>query len=143
MLRNQNDVGAAGDPSIRRNPSCVAAHHLNHHYPVVRFSGRVQTIDRVSDDRYRGVKTKGEVGAADVVVNCFGNPYDAESMISPKIARSGERSLAADYDESRKLQLCPINFNPRERVAIFQRVCARGPEDGSASREDADHCLPR
>ena len=46
-LGHQDHVGAAGDAGVQRDPAGVAAHHLDHHDPLVRFRRRVQPVDRL------------------------------------------------------------------------------------------------
>src|SRR6187549_43520 len=73
MLRHEHDIRAAGDSAVCGNPARVTAHYLNDHYAVMRLSCRMQTIDRVSNDGDRGIKTESEICAVDVVVDGLWN----------------------------------------------------------------------
>ena len=69
LLGDEDDVGAAGEPGVRRDPARVPAHHLDDHHAVVALGGRVQAVDRVGRDLHRGVEAEREVGGREVVVD--------------------------------------------------------------------------
>ena len=77
---NQNDVGAAGDAGVQRNPAGIAAHHLDHHDALVRFRRRVQAIDRVGRKRDRGVEAETAGRAPDVVVDGLRHADDGDAL---------------------------------------------------------------
>ena len=61
---DQNDVGAAGDASRECDMPGIAAHHLQHHDPVVAGSGRLQVVQRLSRHLDRGIVTDCHLGIA-------------------------------------------------------------------------------
>src|SRR5713101_5472281 len=46
-LRNQDDVGAAGDTRLQRDPTRIASHDFHHHDAVVRLGRSVNLVHRV------------------------------------------------------------------------------------------------
>ena len=80
-LRNQNDVRAAGDAGVQRNPSGVAAHHFDHHDAMVRFGRGVQPIDGVGREVHRGVEPEAADGADDVVVDGLRHADDGNTLL--------------------------------------------------------------
>ena len=46
-LRNENDIGGARQPSVKRDPTGVAAHGFHHHDPLVGPGGGVEPVEAV------------------------------------------------------------------------------------------------
>ena len=80
-LRNQDDVGAAGDAGIEGNPARVAAHDLDDHDAVVRFGGRVQPVDGVGREADRGVEAERVRRFDDVVVDGLGDADERDAAL--------------------------------------------------------------
>ena len=68
-LRNQDDVGGAGEAAVQRDEPGVAAHHLHHDHAVVALGGGVQLVDRLDRRIDRRVEPERGDRAADVVVD--------------------------------------------------------------------------
>ena len=86
-LGDQDHVAAAGDPRVERDPAGVAAHHLDHHHPVVGLGRRVQAVDRLGRDLQRGVEAEGDVGGADVVVDRLRHPEHVDAVLGVQAVR--------------------------------------------------------
>ena len=97
-LRNQHDVGAAGQARVERDPARVAAHHFDDHHAVVRLRRRVQPIDRVGRERHRRIESERHRRLDDVVVDRLGHADDGHAALV-KLVGDGERAVAADDDE--------------------------------------------
>jgi hypothetical protein len=74
LLREQDRVGASGDPREERDPPGAPTHHLDQHEPVVALRGRVETVDRVGRDLNRRGEPDAGVGAGQIVVVVLGIP---------------------------------------------------------------------
>ena len=94
-FRNQNHVGASGDAGFERDPSTVAAHDLDHHDAVMRFTGSVDLVDGVGDGVQRGIESEGDFSGGKIVVDSFGYAHDLESL---------EKKIVADFFVSRRRQ---------------------------------------
>ena len=70
-FRNQNDVGAAGDSAVQRDPARVTAHHFQNHDAAVTRCGGVQTVARISDRGDGRIETERARGGFKIVVDCF------------------------------------------------------------------------
>src|SRR5215208_1111247 len=97
-LGHEDHVGAAGHPGVAGDPARGAPHHLDDDHPVVRFSGRVQAVDRVGRDLDRGLEAEREVGAGEVVVDRLRHADDVDAVLGQP-AGDAERVLAADRDQ--------------------------------------------
>ena len=141
-LGDQDHVGAAGQARMQRDPARAAAHHLDHHDPVMALGGRVQAVDRLGRDRQRRVEAKGLIGGAEIVVDRLRHA----DHLDPRFRQPGggaERVLAADRDQT-------VEAVARERlgddsgtVLALGRVRARAAEDRPAAREDPARGLDR
>ena len=69
VFGEQDDVGAAGEAGVRRDPARVTPHHLDDHHAVVTLRRGVQPVDRVGCDLHCGVEPEREVGGRQVVVD--------------------------------------------------------------------------
>ena len=90
----------------------------------------MQAVKRVGDNSYSGVKTDAELGHRQVVVDRLRHAHRRESSV---VQRGGDaqRVVAADADQG----VDPVVLKPADRhrnpVLHFERVGARGAEDGS------------
>ena len=136
-LGDEDDVGAAGDTRVQRDPAGVAPHHLAHHHPVVALGGRVQTVDGVGRDLHRGVEAERDVGRREVVVDRLGHADDATPSLA-ELRGDAERVLAADRDQ----RVDSVLGRPR-RASL--RVPARRPSSllyGIRARRAEDRAPP-
>ena len=140
-LGDEDDVGAAGDAAVGRDPARVAAHDLDDDDAVVRLRGRVQAVDRVGGDLHRGVEAEGDVGAGEVVVDRLGDA-DHRHAVGRQPARDAERVLAADRDQ--RVDAFALERLAHERGAVgavLVGVRARRAEDRAAAVQDARRVL--
>lgn len=71
-LGNQDDICAARDAGIQRDPANLVAHDLdNEHAPVTRRGG-VDVVDALGSDVDGARKAKRQLGAPGVVIDGFG-----------------------------------------------------------------------
>ena len=87
-LRDQDDVGAAADARVERDPARVAPHHLDDHDAVVRLGGRVEPVDRVGRERHGGVEPEAVGRADDVVVDRLRDADDRNAALV-EVVRDG------------------------------------------------------
>jgi len=66
----------------------------------VRLGRRVEAVDRFGGDREGGVKSKGAVGDADIVVNGLGDADDRNAQLD-EIQGAALRAVAPDRDQDR------------------------------------------
>ena len=79
-LRDQHDVGAAGDARGDGDVAGVAAHHLQHHDPLVAGAGRVQAVERLGGDGDGRRVADRPLGIGDVVVDGLGNADEGQAV---------------------------------------------------------------
>ena len=70
---DQNDVGAAGDAAISRDPAGIASHHFHHDHAIVRLGRRMHPVNGFGGHIHGGVEAEGEVGARQIIVNRLRN----------------------------------------------------------------------
>src|SRR2546423_5988365 len=96
---DQNDVRAAGNPPMQRDPPGVASHYFQNHDALMTGRGRVQRIDRIHYGCDRGIKTESHRRRFEVVVDRFGNA-DAIDAALLQLKGCCHRPVAADDNES-------------------------------------------
>lgn len=154
-LRDQNHIGPTRKPGVEGNPPGVATHELNDHHAVMGRCGGMHTVECFGRDMDSRLETEGDVGAIQIVVDCFGYADAVEAFIGDRL---GDRhgAVAADDDEC-------FDFSDFEMgdtdigevfiddVAVFvlaHRVSLGvgsvvGPEDGAAHGEDVGDIIDR
>jgi hypothetical protein len=97
-FRDQDDVGAAGEPAVECDPAGVTTHDLRHHHALVAFGRRVQPVERLGRRAHRRIEAERPLGAADVVVDRLGHAHHGEAL-APQLVRDLETAVAAYGDE--------------------------------------------
>ena len=115
-LRNQNDVRAAGDSAMERDPARVTSHHFENHHALVTGGGGVQAIERVCDARDRGIETERHRRGFEIVVDRLRNA-DAVDAGFLKLQRGRHRAVAADDDQG----LDPVLLQNMLRIGDHSR----------------------
>ena len=141
-FRNQNDVGAAGDAAVERDPSGMAPHDFDDDNAVVRFGGGVDAVDGAGGDVDRGIEAKGEVGAGEIVVDGLGDADHFDAVLM-EFGRDGKRVVAANRDQGIAAILFQSVGAALQAVVLFGRIGARSPQDGAASGQDATDAIER
>ncbi len=139
-LRNQDHVGAAGDPGGERDMAGIAAHHLEHHDAAVAGRGRLQPIERLGRDRDRGVEADRHLGQAEIVVDRLGNADQREIALAREPVEDPEAAVAADADhgiESERAHALDDLVGPIDQRAVRHRIgewvaFVGRPQDGAA-----------
>ncbi len=139
MLRDQDDVGAARDSAHHRDPSGVAAHHLDDHHAVVRLGGRVQPVNRLRTDEDCGVEAEGVVRPRKVVVDRLRHADDVKIVLFIQPGRHAERVLAADRDEGVEAVLLERAKDGFDTAVELVRIRPRRADDRAAARKDPGH----
>src|SRR5205814_2754362 len=146
-LRDQNNMRAARDTAVQRNPPRVASHDFEHHDAFVTSGGRMQTIERIHDRGDRGIKTERHRSGFQIVVNCLGNT-DAINPRFLKLKRRDHRTITADDDKGIDADLLQdlarisdhflIDGNPIADSHLCNEMTAiRRADDRAAARHDA------
>ena len=97
-LRDEDDVRAAGDAGVERDPAGVAAHHLQDHDAVVALGGGVQAVDGVRGHGHRGVEAERVVRGSQVVVDGLRHGHHGDAHVAEALGDL-ERAVAADGDD--------------------------------------------
>src|ERR1051325_4466077 len=98
---------------MQGDPAGVASHHFENHHAVVRFGGRMKTIERLCRDVERGDEAEGQLRTSQVVINSLGHADQREAE-PVKLRRDGERAFSAEDDQSVYAEA----FEIRERFAV-------------------------
>ena len=141
-LRDEHDVGAAGDARPEREPAGLVTHDLGDDDPMVAVRRAVQPVDRLGRDLERGREADRRVGLGDVVVDGLGQRDDVESGLD-EAKRVLLRAAATDAQEG--VEVVPL-VGPDDLVGHVDdatvdphpvRLVATRPEDRAADGQDA------
>ena len=72
-LGDENHIGAACETAVERDPSRMATHHFEHHYPLVAGGRRVEPIQCIPHTCDSRVEAKGHGGGFEIVINRLGD----------------------------------------------------------------------
>ena len=125
---------AGGQPGVQRDPSGVAAHHLDEHHPLMRLRGAVQPVDGLGGDLQRRVVAERDVGAVDVVVDGLRNADHRDVLLRQPVRRR-QRALAADRDQHVDAVVLQRLLDLVEAGAQLVGVDASGAQHGAALGE--------
>ena len=137
-------LAPAGDAGVGGDPPAVAAHHLDHHHPVVALGRRVQAVDGVGGDLHGGVEPERHVGADDVVVDRLRHADDRQPLLGVELAGDAQRPVAADHDERRRGRgRTIVRRHLVDAGRRVERAPPLGAEHRAAARQRAAHRLDR
>ena len=134
---------AAGQPGPDRDVTRVAAHHLDHHHPVVRLGGGVQPVDGVGGDVHRGVEPEAQLGARRCRCRSSWARRCTGSRRAAGLERRAQRAVAADDDEPVEPVSLDGAAHPLDAVVELVGLDPRGAEDGAAPGQDPAAGLDR
>jgi hypothetical protein len=72
-FRNQNDIGAACDAAMQRDPTGMASHHFDYHHSPVAGRGSVQSVERIHHHINGRIESERYRRRFKVVVDRFGD----------------------------------------------------------------------
>lgn len=98
-LRQEDDVGAAGDARVQRDVAGVAAHHLENHDAMVAGRRGLKAVEGVDRDVDGGGKADGGVGSGDVVVDGLGDADHGNAALPAQPVHDAHAAVAADDDQ--------------------------------------------
>ena len=138
---------------MQGDPAGVAAHHLEHHDPLVTGGGGVQPVEGVGGAGHGRIEAEGEGGAAEVVVDRLGHAHDRHAVLV-ELLGDGERAVAADADQPPDAELPQRVGRLGEQIGIDahplthadeggEPALVGGAEDRAALEEDAGGVLRR
>ena len=85
QLRQQDDVRAAGNAGVQRQPAGFVAHDLNAHDAAVAARGGVDAVNDLGGDVHSSVEAERHVGAVDVVVDGLGQTDDVQAFLREQV----------------------------------------------------------
>ncbi len=142
-LRQEDDVCAACNAGIQRQPAGLVAHDLDDHDAAVAGGGGMNAVDDVGGDVNCGMEAEGHVRAPDVVVNRLGQTDDIESLFGEQV-RGLVRAVAAQTDQTVQLGLFIGLLHRFDLVdlvladdAHLGEGGAAGTQNGAAQGQDA------
>lgn len=137
LLGDEDDVGAAGQPRVQRDPPRVPAHHLDDQDTHVRLGGGTEAVDGLGGDIDRRVEPEGVVGGREVVVDGLRYADTGDPVLAPEAVGHPQRVLAADHDERVDPMSGEALPHPSDAVLGPERIGARRSEYGAAARQDS------
>ena len=111
-LGNQDDIRAAGQAAVQRDPARVAAHDLQHHDALVAGRRGVQAVERIGHALHRGIETEGRRRGGKIVVDRLRHA-DHGHAVFKKLVRRGQRAVAADADQRAHAEVLQASSSPR------------------------------
>ena len=152
-LGNQDHVAAAGDARIEGDPAGVAAHHFQHHHPLVAGGRGVQAIEGVGRTEHGTEEAEREGRARQVVVDRLGHADDRNAVLV-ELLRDGQRAVAADADQTLEAELLDGRLHAGDQLGIElqpivdadrggEPALVRRAEDRAALAENAGRVLVR
>lgn len=142
-LGNQDDVRAARDAGIQRNPTDLVAHDLDDKHAAVTRGSGVDVVDALGGDVDGARKAKRQLGAPGVVIDGLGQGDNVEALFAQAVGGLGG-AVTAQHKQAVELQLmigadhCGhlLDAVGLGNVQALERRAARA-QDGAAAGEDA------
>jgi len=147
-LRDQDDMGAAGEAGADCDPAGIAPHYLEKHDAVVALRGGVQAVKCSRRGLEGGGESERHLGGRDVVVDRLRDTDHRQAVLAVEAFGDRQRAVAADHDDRVEPQALDVGLDGvggiddlllavRAPVHVVKRIApVGGAEDRAASRED-------
>jgi hypothetical protein len=122
-FRNQNDIGAAGDPAVQRDPTSMAPHYFHYHDSLVTRCRCVHSIERIHHDSGSGIESECRRRGFEIVVDGLRNA-DAINTSFLQLLRCYHGAIAADDDQRLYLKLAQYLLRVCNDVCRHSRLIA-------------------
>ena len=141
-LGNQDDIRAARDAGVQRDPANLVAHDLDNEHAAVTRGGGVNVVDALGGDVDGARKAKRQLGAPGVVIDGLGQGDNVEALFAQAVGGLGG-AVTAQHKQAVELQLM-IGVDHRRHlldtiglggIQTLER-CATRAQDGAAAGED-------
>ncbi len=147
-LRDEDDIRAAADACVQRQPARVSAHELDKENAAMGACGGVDIVNDIRRNVNGALKAKGRVGAVNVVIYRFRQGHNIHARVHQKLC-AFLRAVAAHYHKAVEIEpVVGVLHGRNEAVALLvddvlsrDIALAGGTEDGAALREDAGEIL--
>ena len=143
MFGQQDNICAACNAGIQRQPACLVAHDLNAHHAAVAACGGVDAVDDIGGNVHGGVEAEGYVGAVDIVVNGLGQADDVQTLLREQVG-GFVGAVAAQAQQAVQLGVLVGLFHGGNLVNLVVlhhthhfKGGALGAQNGAAQRQDA------
>ena len=151
-LRDEDDIRAAGEPAVKRDPPRMAAHHFQDHHALVAVAGGMKPVQRIGHAGDRRVEAECPGRCLQVVVNGFWNADNGEPLLV-QLQGGGQRAVAADDDERMEAEgvecLPGLENDVRRNGRMAAGTCfghemplVHRPQDRPPEGHDAGCCGP-
>ena len=81
-LRNQDNIRAAGNSRMEREPAHLMSHDLYDKYPAMGRGGCMDTVDGVRRNVYRALEAKGHIRSPKIVVDRLGESDHIQALLA-------------------------------------------------------------
>ena len=103
-LGDQDDIRAASNARVQRQPAHLMAHDLHNEDPAMGGGGGVDAVDGLGGHVHRALETEGHIGAPQVVVDGLGEGDDVEPLLAQEVGGL-MGAVAAKDDQAVQLEL--------------------------------------
>ena len=142
-FRNQDDIRAARDARVEREPTHLVSHDLDNKDSAVRCRRGVNAVNRIGRNLNGTLKTEGLIRAVEIVVYGLRQRDNVESLLAQQVCRL-LASVSAEHAEAVKPQLPVGRLHEFHLIVsvfirhghLLERLPA-GAEQGAAPREYA------
>ena len=142
-LRDEDDVRAAGDARVQRQPAYLVAHDLHDEDAPVGGGGGVDAVDGLGSHVHRALEAEGHVRAPQVVVDGLGQGDDVQALGAQEVG-SLMGAVAPQDDQAVQLELVVGLLHGRNLVHPVLsgyldglEGCAAGPQERASLGQDA------
>ncbi len=132
VLRDEDDIGAAGLAAFQGQPARRAPHRLHDEDAFVRAGRRPQAVHLLRDDVEGRLEAQGIVGLRQVFIDGLGDAHDVHAGLAQPLG-AVQSAVAADDDEGIEPQLLDV-FDDEFGAVVFR---VKGALPGGAQHRTA------
>ena len=80
-LGNEDHISSPRNARMKGNPSCMATHNLQNHYPLVTGCRCMESVERIGRTCNGAIKTESEGGCRNIVVDRLGDSHHRDAIL--------------------------------------------------------------
>ena len=135
-LRNQYNLGTAGNACQGSQPATAAAHNLYYSNAAVSRSSITELVDSIDNGVGSSIAADGVVSTPYIIINGTRQAYDRHTSLVAELGSTTETAVAADDNQTLNAVLFHVLISLHTALWSHETLAAGSTQEGTATLEN-------